>query len=123
MDEGADIILPVAGPVGLGAAAAVQDRGNAYLIGVDTDWTVSAPEYADIVLTSIEKRLDLSVLSAVKAIANGEFAGGLQVSTLENGEIGISDFHGLSAMVTEEVKADLEQITADIIAGTIKTKP
>ncbi|MGH2591993.1 MAG: BMP family ABC transporter substrate-binding protein, partial [Anaerolineae bacterium] len=42
MDEGADIILPVAGPVGLGAAAAVQDRGNAYLIGVDTDWTVSA---------------------------------------------------------------------------------
>lgn len=45
MDEGADIILPVAGPVGLGTAAAVQERGNAWIIGVDTDWTVSASQY------------------------------------------------------------------------------
>ena len=42
MDEGADIIMPVAGPVGLGTAAVVQERGGK-LIGVDTDWTVSAP--------------------------------------------------------------------------------
>ena len=28
IDEGADIILPVAGPVGLGAAAAAQERGQ-----------------------------------------------------------------------------------------------
>ena len=123
MDEGADIIMPVAGPVGLGAAAAVQDRGGAYIIGVDTDWTVSAPEYADIVLTSVEKRLDLSVLTASKAVADGSYAGGTQVSTLENGEIGISPFHGLDTMVPDNVKADLEQITADIIAGTIQTKP
>jgi basic membrane protein A len=41
MDEGADIIMPVAGKVGLGTAAAVKERGK-MLIGVDTDWTVSA---------------------------------------------------------------------------------
>ncbi|HET7089593.1 MAG TPA: BMP family ABC transporter substrate-binding protein [Anaerolineae bacterium] len=123
MDEGADIIMPVAGPVGLGTAAAVQERGGAYIVGVDTDWTVSAPEYADIVLTSVEKRLDLSVLSAAKAVAAGIFAGGTQLATLANGQIGISPFHSLDSMVPDEVKADLEQITADIIAGTIQTKP
>jgi basic membrane protein A len=123
MDEGADIIMPVAGPVGLGAAAAVQDRGNAYLIGVDTDWTVSAPEYADIVLTSVEKRLDLSVLTAAKAVVDGSFKGGTHVSSLENGEIGISPFHDLESMVPSEVVAELEEVTAGIIAGDIPTKP
>src|SRR5262249_22743359 len=66
LDEGADIIMPVAGPVGLGAAAAVKAAGNAMLVGVDTDWFVSAPEFQDIVLTSVQKRLDLSVRSAAK---------------------------------------------------------
>ena len=46
MDEGADIIMPVAGPVGLGAAAAIKERGNAYVIGVDSDWFLTSPEYA-----------------------------------------------------------------------------
>ncbi len=35
--DSADIIMPVAGPVGLGIAA-IKERGNAYLIGVDSDW-------------------------------------------------------------------------------------
>jgi basic membrane protein A and related proteins len=123
MDEGADIIMPVAGPVGLGAAAAVQQRGNAYIVGVDTDWTVSASEYAPIVLTSVMKRLDLSTISAINAVVDGSFAGGLHVSTLENGEIGIADFHQLASMVPDDVKAELDQIKTDIIAGNVKTKP
>ncbi len=40
MDEGADIIMPVAGPVGLGTAAAAQERGEVYIIGVDNDWAI-----------------------------------------------------------------------------------
>ncbi len=123
MDEGADIIMPVAGPVGLGTAAAVKERGNASIIGVDTDWTVSAPEYADIVLTSVEKRLDLSGVAAAKAIAAGVFAGGTKLATLQNGQIGISPFHSFESQVPDSVKEDLKQIMADIIAGKIKTKP
>ncbi|HET7090119.1 MAG TPA: BMP family ABC transporter substrate-binding protein [Anaerolineae bacterium] len=123
LDEGADIILPVAGPtVGSGAAEAAQAHGDAYLIGVDTNYAVSFPEYADIILTSIEKRLDVSVVLAVKAIVDGTFTGGTHVGTLENSGVGISPFHNLDALVSPEVKADLEQIKADIIAGKIKTK-
>jgi basic membrane protein A len=122
MDEGADIIMPVAGPVGLGTAAAVQERGNAYIIGVDTDWTVSASEYADITLTSVLKRLEVTTQQAIQAVADGSFTGGVKVATLQNGGVGIADFHGLAAMVPDQVKTDLAQIEADIIAGKIATK-
>lgn len=124
LDEGADVILPVAGQsVGWGAGAAVQEHGNAWLIGVDNDWTVSSPEFADILLTSIEKRFDASVLQAAQSILEGTFTGGMHRGTLATGEVGISPFHELDELVAARVKADLEQIQADIIAGKIKTRP
>lgn len=62
MDEGADIIMPVAGPVGLGTAAAAKERGNVYIIGVDSDWFLTAPDYADIILTSVMKYMDVTTM-------------------------------------------------------------
>lgn len=123
LDQGADVLFPVAAVTGQGAADAVLARKNAYLIGVDNDWVVELPQYASITLTSVEKRLDLSVLSAVRAIAEGNYEGGNYVGTLENGEIGISAFHSLDGLISDKVKADLEQIKIDIVAGKIKTKP
>ncbi len=37
--------------------------------------------------------------------------------------VSLALFHNLDALVTPKVKADLEQIKADIIAGKIKTSP
>jgi basic membrane protein A len=37
LDEGADVIMPVAGPVGEGTLAVLKERGTGLLIGVDTD--------------------------------------------------------------------------------------
>jgi len=55
---GADIIMPVAGPVGLGTAAAVQDNPGTMLIGVDVD--------ADEVVVTVDLRVsgpvDVNVL-------------------------------------------------------------
>ncbi len=69
-DEGCDIIMPVAGPVGLGSAAAAQERGLA-VIGVDTDSFVSAPEFADVWLTSVVKKMDVAVFDTIKAAMDG----------------------------------------------------
>lgn len=124
MNDGADVIMPVAGPmVGWGAATAVQEREGVYYVGVDVDWTLLAPEFADFVLTSVEKRYDASAAEAVQAVVDGTFTGGIHVGALENGGVGISPFHNLDSLVSPQVKAELEQITADIIAGKIKTKP
>jgi basic membrane protein A len=127
MDEGADVIMPVAGPVGLGTAAAILERSSAdapvWLVGVDTDWTVSAPEYADVTLTSVLKRLDFSVVTASRAVATGAFSGGTKVGNLENGEIGIATSGRFAEVVPAEAQAALETITQGIIDGAIATRP
>ena len=124
LDAGADVILPVAGKsIGWGAGAAVRQHGSAWLIGVDTDWTITEPEFASFILTSIEKRYDVSVVQAARAIVEGAFTGGVYTGTLATGEVGLSPFYAQDALLTAQVKAELEQITAGIIAGTIKTTP
>lgn len=123
MDEGADIIMPVAGPVGLGTAAAVQERGGGYIIGVDSDWTLTSPEYAAITLTSVLKKMDVTTFNAIQAVLDGTFAGGLTVGTLENGGVALAGFGALDSMVSAELKAELDQIKTDIVAGTIQTSP
>jgi basic membrane protein A len=123
MDEGADVIMPVAGPVGLGTAAAVQERGNAYIIGVDNDWFLTAPEYAPIVLTSVLKNMDITTFDAIKSAMEGTFEGGVTVGTLENGGVGLAPFHDLDSVVPQEVKDALAEIQAGIIAGDIQTAP
>ncbi len=123
MDEGADIILPVAGPVGLGAAAAIQERGNAYIIGVDSDWYLTAPEYAAIELTSVMKLMDGTTFSVIKSALDGTYTGGKIIGTLENGGVALADFHDLSSIVPDELKAELETVKAAIIAGEIELNP
>ena len=54
---------------------------------------------------------------------DGTFAGGVTVGTLENGGVGLAPFHDLDSMVSADLKAELEQVQADIIAGTIKATP
>jgi basic membrane protein A and related proteins len=118
VQEGADIILPVAGPVGLGSAAYCQESGACKIIGVDTDWTVSSPEYKDIILTSILKNMNIAVYDAIKAQVDGTFAGGVYVGTVANGGVGLADVAGAS----DELKAGLEAVKQGIIDGSISTQ-
>ncbi|MFB0546617.1 MAG: BMP family protein, partial [Anaerolineae bacterium] len=120
IDEGADILMPVAGPVGIGTAAACMDRGT-MMIGVDTDWYISAPEFFEVYLTSVLKNMDVAVFDAIKALQDGAFAGGTYVGTLENNGVGLARFHDFDAQVSEEVKTELEEIKQGIIEGTIET--
>jgi basic membrane protein A len=124
LDEGADVILPVAGTsLGAGALDAVKAHGNAFVIGVDTDWAVIEAEYADIILTSVVKNFTVSVTQAVQSIASGRFTGGVRTGTLETGEVGLAPFYQHDALISAQVKADLEEIRQAIIAGEIATRP
>jgi basic membrane protein A len=68
-DEGADIVLPVAGPVGLGSAALADELGTDELmiIGVDADLYLTDPERGHVYLTSIMKRMDATVFRSSTA--------------------------------------------------------
>jgi basic membrane lipoprotein Med (substrate-binding protein (PBP1-ABC) superfamily) len=71
LDENADVLLGVGGPIGQGSFAAIRERNaDAVSLGVDVDWTLTVPEYADLMLTHILKRMDNSVYAAIeRAIA------------------------------------------------------
>jgi len=125
LDEGADVIMPVGGQINLGAGAAMQDIGMGAtgdvfgaLVGVDTDQFVSAPELADLWLTSVEKKMAVGVAESIAATAAGTHTGGVTRGFLSNGGVDISEFHDFDSIVSDDTKAEVEQLRADIIAGT-----
>ena len=123
IEDGVDIILPVAGHTGFASAQIALTEEGVYIIGVDNDWAVTHPQYAPVVLTSIEKRWNLSIISVLSALEQGTFTGGTHIGTLENGEVGLSPFHTFDSRISEELVRELIQVEADIITGRVQTRP
>jgi basic membrane protein A len=127
ISEGADIIFPVAGNVGLGAAKAVQVADQAAgsnkvnMFWVDTDGCVSAPQYCQYFITSVEKGIVPAVKTAVTNAANGTASGGTYVGTLANGGAVLAPYHDFSSKVPAALQAELAQVQAGIENGSIQT--
>ena len=126
ISEGADIIFPVAGNVGLGAAKAVQQADQQAgtqkinMMWVDTDGCVSAPQYCQYFITSIEKGIVTAVSNAVESAANGDFKGGNYVGTLANNGVQLAPYHDFASKVPTTLQSELTQIKQQIESGTIK---
>ncbi|HET9259754.1 MAG TPA: BMP family ABC transporter substrate-binding protein [Acidimicrobiia bacterium] len=121
LDEGADVILPVGGAINLPCGTAIQDRGiEAALIGVDQDAFEAMPaEYQDLWLVTIEKGISIQVQRSLEDHASGVWENGVTVGTLENDGIGLSEYHSWADRVPPELDAEVQQILADIAAGTL----
>ena len=122
LQAGADIIMPVAGPVGLGTATAIEDFGQGKMIWVDTDGYEST-QFGELMLTSVMKNMDVAVYDAMAAVVDGTFEGGIYVGTLENEGVDIAPFHDFEDEVPDEVKDALPQLREGIIAGEISVDP
>jgi basic membrane protein A and related proteins len=121
VQQGADIIFPVAGGAGLGAGAAAQaSGGRANVIWVDTDGCVSLSQYCKYFITSVTKNLAGSVETYLNAAASGTFPKGSYVGTLKNNGTGLAPFHNFDSKVPADLKTKLTKVKADIISGKIK---
>ena len=124
LDQGADIIMPVAGPVGLGSIKAIQDANSkAKLIWVDTDGCKSVPASCDLFLTSVMKNMDVAVKDVTVAAKKGTFKGGTNQGTLANNGVQIAPFHNFDSQVPQAVKDKIDQLKQQIIDGKIQTSP
>jgi basic membrane protein A len=119
LDAGADIIMPVAGPVGQGSLAVFEERDAGLLVGVDTDWSSFYPDQAQYVLASAMKRMDLVVFDAIVAGIDGTFEGGNFTGTLENGRVGMTVGSAWIDNVPADLMAEIEALAADIISGDV----
>jgi basic membrane protein A len=121
IDQGADVILPVAGQVGEGAArAALDSNGKASIIWVDSDgYDVLSAEFRPVLLTSVLKNTGDAVVEIVKSSIDGTFDNKQYVGTLDNGGVDIAPFHDLASAVSPELSAEIDGLRADIISGAI----
>jgi basic membrane protein A and related proteins len=124
--EGADVIFPVAGDAGLGAAEAVQDADAAAgstkvtMEWADTDGCFSAPQYCKYFISSVTQGIQAAVKNVVLSAANGTFEGGTYVGDLANGGVALSPFHELASEVPASLRSELNTIKEEIISGQIK---
>jgi basic membrane protein A and related proteins len=118
IQQGADVIFPVAGPAGLGGLQAAKDK-NVKAIWVDTDGCVSAAEYCDVLLTSVMKGMDVATEAAIKDSIDGTFSNDVFVGTLANGGVGLAPYPA-SAGIDSDLSAKIDELKQSIIDGTIK---
>ncbi|HEU4811379.1 MAG TPA: BMP family ABC transporter substrate-binding protein [Nocardioides sp.] len=122
LDQDVDVILPVGGPIYQGALAAIDASGkDVALVGVDADFYETDPNTRDYVLTSILKNMKTSTYEAIlSAGGDGEFDFSPYVGTLENNGVGLAPFHNYDSKVSDTVAAELDDVKAGIIDGSIK---
>lgn len=119
ISQGADVVMPVAGPVGLGAAAAASEADGVRIIWVDSDGYLTASEYSDIMLTSVMKQIGAAVQTTVSETVDGGFSNEPYVGTLENEGVGLAPFHDFEGDVPEELSAKIEEYKQQIISGDL----
>ncbi len=125
LNQGADIIFPIAGGTGLGALQAVKEAGGGKLaIGVDSDqatiFAATDPAQADVIFTSVEKKVGESLFLALKGTVDGSQAYGQRIVLgLADGAVGISKNAQYEKLVPAEVRAEVDAKEAEISAGTL----
>jgi len=120
IDQGADVLLPVGGPIYQSAAAAITDSGkDVALLGVDADLFVTDPTVQSILLTSVLKGIKQATTDVVASAADGSFTTDAYVGTLKNDGVGIAPFHNFESKVPSTLSGELKTITAGIIDGSI----
>lgn len=121
IQQGADVIFPVAGGSGIGAATAAKaSGGKVSVIWVDTDGCISDAADCSVFLSSVVKGLTSSVETYVNAAVAGRIPATGYVGTLANGGTGISPFHDFASKVPASVKSELATVTRGIENGSIK---
>jgi basic membrane protein A and related proteins len=118
IQQGADVIFPVAGPAGLGGLQAAKDQ-QVRAIWVDSDGCESAAEYCDVLLTSVMKGMDVAVQEAVTASAEDSFSNDVYTGTLENDGVGLAPYHEQEDSIPGELKDKIEELKQQIIEAEL----
>jgi len=120
-DSGVDVIFAAAGASGNGMFDAAEERSKSgakkYAIGVDSNQNWIKP---GLVLTSMLKRVDTAVLMTITDAQKNEFTAGTKRFGLQNQGIDYAVDQHNEKLLTPAIRAKLDALKKDIIAGKIK---
>ena len=111
--EGADVIFGAGGLTGNGALIAACNEG-VNVIGVDTDQYLTLPEVQECIVSSATKGLESDVAALIVAVNDGTFPGGEVF-----GPAVLAPFHDFDSVLSDDIKAQLEEISAQVASGEI----
>jgi basic membrane protein A and related proteins len=132
--KGASVIYAAAGASGNGLFDALKETNGrgpclpriknndridscVYGIGVDSNQNYIVPGQ---IVTSMLKRVDVSVFDAIQKVKAGELKGGIYVYGLENNGVGYALDEHNRALMTRKMEQVVNQFRQKIIAGEIK---
>lgn len=115
-DRGVDVVYAAAGGTGVGVYQTAEDSGK-FAIGVDSNQNYLHP---GTMLTSMLKRVDVAAYKAFKDAADGNWTSGIQDLGLADDGVGWALDEYNKDLITEDMKATVEQAAADIVAGKLK---
>ena len=117
--RGADVVFAAAGATGLGVLQAAVDAGKLG-IGVDSNQNHLHP---GAVLTSMVKRVDVTVYDCLKSAKDGTWKAGHRVVGLKEDGVGYALDENNRKLVTPEMEKAVEEAKQKIIAGQLQVKP
>jgi len=113
--QGSQVVFQVAGQCGLGALDAAKEKG-VLGIGVDADQGY----LGDHILTSAQKKVDVSVFETAKAAQDGSFKGGEdQIFDLKTDGVGLGKLNAEGQKYADQI----DKVKQDIIDGKISDIP
>lgn len=121
--QGADVIFPIAGSTGIGALQAAKENGK-LAVGVDSDqatiFAPTDPAQADVIFTSVEKKVGESLYLALKGTIDGtQEYGKRELLGLKDGAVGISKNSYYEKLVPADVRTEVDAIEAKIMSGEL----
>ncbi len=114
-ERGVDVVYAAAGGTGVGVYQAAKDAGK-LAIGVDSNQNYLHP---GTMLTSMLKRVDVAAYNVFMDSMNDEFTPGIQVLGLSEEGVGWALDEHNESMITGEMKAKVDEVSAMITAGEI----
>jgi basic membrane protein A and related proteins len=126
IQQGADVIFPVAGPIDEGTATALQAAGGPakgyYEEWVDSDGCETNPSACGVILSTVQKNIQPSLYSVISETVGGKFPTGSYVGTLTNDGVGLAPFHQLASKVPATLQSEITKLRRDLVAGTVKVQ-
>lgn len=106
-EDGADVVYHSAGGTGGGVFESAQSH-NGFAIGVDSDQSVSAEEFSDVIVASMVKRVNNAVYNSIESVVEGNFEGG------ETNDLGLEE-EGVGAVIGQDFEGELPEDIVDAL--------
>ena len=116
IEQGADVLSANANSCSLGVIDAATEAGIKH-IGYVSDQYEVAP---GTVMISVVQSNQFMIRAIIEAAVNGEFEPTLQLFGVKEGAIYITDYHDEDSPLTDEQKAQIEEIIAGMEDGSLQ---